>query len=57
MSSSSALRQASNKLPVLTEFINQSSPPRLGNIEILPDIPTPELLSHTEQIVEASPSP
>ncbi|KAI5118898.1 hypothetical protein M0805_002814 [Coniferiporia weirii] len=36
------LRQASNKLPVLTEFINRQSPPRLGNIEIIPDEPVLE---------------
>ncbi|EJD05350.1 mitochondrial ribosomal protein L16 [Fomitiporia mediterranea MF3/22] len=28
------LRQASNKLPVMTEFITRRSPPRLGNLEI-----------------------
>ena len=31
-----ALRQASNKLPVLTEFITRRSPPRLGSLEIYP---------------------
>ncbi|KAH8110291.1 mitochondrial ribosomal protein L16 [Phellopilus nigrolimitatus] len=34
------LKQAANKLPVLTEFINRRSPPRLGGIEIItPDVP------------------
>ncbi|KAL5514502.1 hypothetical protein ACEPAG_2591 [Sanghuangporus baumii] len=32
------LRQASNKLPVITEFVTRRSPPRLGNLEILPDL-------------------
>ena len=36
-SSITALRQASNKLPVLTEFISKSSPPRLGNLIITPE--------------------
>lgn len=30
-----ALRQAANKLPVLTEFISRTSPPRLGNLIIV----------------------
>lgn len=34
---SSALRQASNKLPVITEFISRNTPPRLGNLEIVAD--------------------
>ena len=33
----SVLRQASNKLPVITEFIDRSAQPRLGSILINPD--------------------
>ncbi|KLO08913.1 mitochondrial ribosomal protein L16 [Schizopora paradoxa] len=37
------LRQASNKLPVLTEFISRESPPRLGNLELYPEILSQQL--------------
>lgn len=33
-----ALRLASAKLPVLTEFIDRSAPPRLGNLLITPEL-------------------
>lgn len=47
----SVLRQASDKLPTQMEFINRSSPPRLGNLLIYP--PSPPKLEAT---AEATPS-
>jgi len=35
----SALRQASARLPTTTEFIHRSAPPRLGNMLIYPPKP------------------
>lgn len=32
-----ALRQASTKLPCVVDFITRSAPPRLGNLDIVPD--------------------
>ncbi|GJJ10552.1 hypothetical protein Clacol_004779 [Clathrus columnatus] len=34
-----ALRQASDKLPCTTEFITKYTPPRLGSLDILPELP------------------
>jgi hypothetical protein len=48
---SPALRQASDKLPTQMEFINRSTPPRLGNLLIHP--PSPPTLSPA---AEATPS-
>jgi len=36
-----ALRQASDKLPTKMEFITRASPPRLGNLLLHPEIPSP----------------
>ncbi|KAF8582546.1 ribosomal protein L16 [Ramaria rubella] len=36
-----ALRQASDKLPCTCDFITRETPPRLGNLDILPEPPLP----------------
>lgn len=52
-----ALRQASNKLPVITEFINRRSPPRLGHIEVPQEVLTHDVTVHTPRTVEVPTAP
>jgi ribosomal protein L16 len=49
-----ALRQASARLPTPTEFIHRSTPPRLGNMLILPPKPTVPESSTLQRTVEVS---
>ncbi|KAL5477015.1 MRPL16 [Sanghuangporus weigelae] len=50
------LRQASNKLPVITEFVTRRSPPRLGNLEILPDLANVKDHEHIQPSSPPAPS-
>ncbi|KAG6853011.1 hypothetical protein C0991_007494 [Blastosporella zonata] len=47
-----ALRQASDKLPTIMEFIDRSTPPRLGNLVLHP--PKPAMVVAPEIVAEAA---